>query len=224
MSRPTGIAQPSGAPAAPGRMRSSMRSAAGRKICSSPRRPSTGWHLARQSSPLFWRTRIFSTGTARRLSPGRGDPLCRGHRRFNLPAEERAPLYTNFTTVLVGSCDTPLPYGAGPAPYTAQNCSIRVTSRSAMEAVTGSENFTLDDRTILIYADPESGAALTAKLLTLLDGEGFYRYAIADCTPARNGRSGGSRSRCCWASFLAAFSCWCSPSAPPGSSARWAAL
>ena len=118
------------------------------------------------------------------LEPREGEiPCVEATAGSNLPAEERAPLYTNFTTVLVGSCDTPLPYGAGPAPYTAQNCSIRVTSRSAMEAVTGSENFTLDDRTILIYADPESGAALTAKLLTLLDGEGFYRYAIADCTP-----------------------------------------
>lgn len=112
-----------------------------------------------------------------------GIPCVEATAGSNLPAEETAPLYQNFTTVLVGSCDTPLPYGAGPAPYTAQNCSIRVTSRSAMEAVTGSENFTLDDRTFLIYADPESGAPLTSDILTLLDKEGFYRNVVSDCTP-----------------------------------------
>ena len=118
------------------------------------------------------------------LAPREGEiPCVESTAGSNLPAEETAPLYQNFTTVLVDSCDTPLPYGAGPTPYTAQNCTIRVTSRSAMEAVTGSENFTLDDRTFLIYADPESGAALTSRLLTLLDEEDFYRYAISDCTP-----------------------------------------
>ena len=118
------------------------------------------------------------------LTPREGEiPCVEATAGSNLPAVETAPLYQNFTTVLVGSCDTPLPYGAGPAPYTAQSCSIRVTSRSAMEAVTGSENFTPQDRTFLIYADPESGAPLTSDILTLLDREGFYRYAISDCTP-----------------------------------------
>ena len=52
-----------------------------------------------------------------------------------------------------------------------------------MEAVTGSENFTPDDRSFLIYADPESGAALTDKLNTLFAQKGFYQYVISDCTP-----------------------------------------
>ena len=49
------------------------------------------------------------------LEPREGEiPCVEATAGSNLPAEERAPLYTNFTTVLVGSCDTPLPYGAVP--------------------------------------------------------------------------------------------------------------
>lgn len=118
------------------------------------------------------------------LEPREGEiPCVEAAAGSTLPAEERIPIYQNFTTVLVGSCDTPLPYGAGPAPYTARNCAVRVTSRSAMEAVTGSENFTPDDRSFLIYADPESGTALTDKLNTLFAQKGFYQYVISDCTP-----------------------------------------
>ena len=96
---------------------------------------------------------------------------------------ERLPLYQTFSTRLVGRCDTPLPYGAGPSPYTARNCALRVTSRSAVEAVTGSENFTLDNRTFRIYADPADGGALSQRFHTLFAAQGIDQYLITDCTP-----------------------------------------
>ena len=140
--------------------------------------------LARQSSPLFWRTRIFSTGTARRLSPGRGRspvsrpppvPICRqrkGHRftRISPPSSSAAA---------IPRCPT------GPVPRLIPRRTARSGSPAAVRwrrslAARISPSMTAP---FLIYADPESGAALTDKLNTLFAQKGFYQYVISDCTP-----------------------------------------
>ncbi|MBC5582366.1 FtsX-like permease family protein [Anaerofilum sp. BX8] len=99
------------------------------------------------------------------------------------PAAARAPLYEDFTSVLAGSCDDPLPYGCGPSPYSGDVSSVRVTSRSAMEAVTGGDGFTRQDRSFAVYADPKDAPALTQRLTSFFRRAQITQYAIQDYTP-----------------------------------------
>lgn len=97
-------------------------------------------------------------------------------------APQEAPLYQSYSAVRQGGCDRPLPYGCGPGPYESQQTEVRVTSRSALEAVTGGEGFTAQDRGFAAYADPADADALTRRFEALFSRQGNLRWVASDYT------------------------------------------
>lgn len=59
---------------------------------------------------------------------------------------------------------------------------MRVTSRSALEAVTGGEGFTAQDRGFAAYADPADADALTRRFEALFSRQGNLRWVASDYT------------------------------------------